>query len=95
MVDPLQEVADKMDLDRTDEIFDVTIKRTGYKDEKVLLSGDDEIKKAKIVIAAGNLHVKSAQTKATALRFIGYQNSIRATKDAIFRRVRNSRKHGE
>ena len=84
-----QYIADKMELDRTDEIFDVLIGRSSITDRSKGM-GEEEIKKIRTVIAAGNLHVATARSKMTALRFVGHQENQARLKEAVQRRVKDA-----
>lgn len=84
-----QYIADKMELDRTDEIFDVLIHRSAIKDREQGM-GQEDIKKIKTVIAAGNLHISTARAKMTALKFVGHQENQARLKEAVQRRVKDA-----
>lgn len=90
----LSDVADKMDLERTGELFDITIARADFK-SKELFKDDNDIKKARVVVQMGNIHINTAKTKMSAIRLIGYQNNLSQLKHAVQRKVRNSRKYGK
>ncbi len=89
-----KEINDKLDLAKTEEIFDSLIKRSDIHNTAKDLDGA-ELQKVKAVVAGGNLHVKTAQIKIAAIRLAGFRDGIRDTKLAVQRRVRNARKYGK
>ena len=90
----LSDVAEKMDLERTNELFDITIARADFK-SKEPFKDDNDIKKARVVVQMGNIHINTAKTKMSAIRLIGYQNNLSQLKNAVQRKVRNARKYGK
>lgn len=92
MENSLKKIEEIMDTDRTNGLFDSSIKRSGalIGEEYTL----DDLKKMKIVLGAGNLHVNTAKTKMGAIKLLGYRNSLDETKKAVERKIRNSRKYG-
>lgn len=86
-----KKISDSMDLSKTEGIFDSLIVRSRIND-KSLPFDDAEIKKAKAVIGAGNLHVSSARVKVGALRLVGYTDSLAKLKIAVERKSRNARR---
>lgn len=86
-----KDLAGSMDLSRTGEIFDSLIHRSKIHD-KALPFDEAEIKKAKAVLGAGNLHVNSARVKIGALRLVGYRENLGRLQAAIERKSRNARK---
>ena len=94
MKSKVDDVIEKMDLDRTNKVFNQTIEKTGYNGSKPM---DDEleVKKARILIAAGNLHVHTAKTAISAIRLSGYRSDMEGIKNAVQKKVRNSRKYAE
>lgn len=91
--DQLQEIADRLDLTRTDKILETMIDRSDfYNKEKFDENGD--IKKARLVVGAGNLHINTARAKLGALRMVGYQDNLGKLKATVQKRVRNERKYG-
>ena len=93
MNDDLKMVNEKLDINRTDQIFDSIIHRAKVNDRSAPMN-DDELKKVNAVIKAGNLHVNTAKTKVSVFRFIGYRDNQEKIKLAIDRKVRNMRKYG-
>lgn len=85
---PLEE---SMDLTRTDELFNSSIKRAGSNEEGKYT--EEDIKKQRVVIGFGNLHIKTAQTKISAIRLTGYRDNIKQLKNNVVRKYRNARKY--
>ncbi len=85
-----KEIADALDLGKTSEIFDSLIRRSDINGKASF--NEEEVKKAKAVLSAGNLHVKSAQVKLGALRLVGHFENTKALKIAIERNARSARK---
>ncbi len=91
MEDEFKDIAKKLDLQRTDELFDITITRADYKTKKLFT--DDDVKIARLVIQAGNLHVNSAKVKLGALRLVGYRDTSKQLEKTIAKKARNARKY--
>lgn len=89
MKDKLKEVADHMDLGRTEELFDITIRRADFK-SKDPFNGDEDIRKAGLVVKMGNVHINTAKTKISAIRMIGYIDNTRKLTLAVKRRTRRA-----
>ncbi len=92
-MDEIKKLGDQMNLDRTEGLFDASIKKA-----KALETAEytpDDIKKSRLVIGFGNLHLNTARTKLSAIRFLGYQNNLKAIKDAVERKQRDSNKYPE
>ncbi len=87
------DIEGKMDLTKTEQIFDSLIKRSGINDTTKSLD-DAEIRKVKTVLGGGNLHIRTAQIRVTLLRLAGFRDGIRQTKLAVQKKVRNARKYG-
>lgn len=80
-----------MDLKKTEELFDKSIERG-----ESLKGGsytDKDIKNQRLVLGFGNLHINTAKVKMAAVRFLGYRDAMQKTKNAVERKVRNSRKY--
>jgi hypothetical protein len=90
----INDVSDVMDVNRTDELFDIAITRTEFK--KPGSMDEMDIKKANIMIKVGNLHINTAKTKLGAIRIAGYLDNNRALTMKIKRKTRASlRKRAE
>lgn len=90
--DLINEIGDKMDLDRTNELFNSSIKRSDtYRKE---LYTEDDIRKQRVILGYGNLHVKTAQVKMGLERMKGYRVNTEALKKAVDRKIRNKNKYG-
>lgn len=88
----IKKIDDVMDLDRTDKLFSSSIDKAGS-----LTKGEyreEDIKKQRLVIGFGNLHVNTAKVKMSAVRLMGYRDNLAKLKQNIGRKVRNSRKYG-
>lgn len=90
----LQEVVKQMDLARTDALFDATLEKVKALDDTIPYDTELEVKKGRLAIAAGNIHVNSAKVKLGALRLLGYRDSLRKTKLAVQRKFRNEQRSG-
>ena len=86
-------IIEKMDLERTDKLFDSLISRSKVHSEKPL--GKQETTNARVVIASGNLHVSTARAKLTAIKLAGHLDESRQIKSAVERRVRDAYKPTE
>lgn len=87
----LNEVKDILDLDRTNELFDSSIKSADSKSGKAYTK--DSVKEAKVALGFGNLHINTAKIKTQILRMIGFKNNISQIKSNIERQIRNSKKY--
>lgn len=88
----LEKVDELMDLDRTDELFNSSIKRSGSHDTEPY--GEEDIKKQRLVVGFGNLHINTAKVKLGVARMKGYLDSTKSLKKAVDRKVRNNNKYG-
>lgn len=88
----LKQVDDKLNLDRTDKLFDSSISRSGSNDQSKYT--DEDIKKQRLVIGFGNLHVNTAKLKVSVVRMRGYRDNVTNLKRAVDRKVRKERKYG-
>lgn len=86
-----KEIADKMNLDRTDAVFDALVKRSKITDTSLPLD-EMGIKQTRAVISSGNLHVATARAKLSALKIVGYRDNMDKLKHAVEARVRRARK---
>lgn len=91
-MDELKKVDDKLSMDRTDELFDSAIKRSGANNRNSDYTEDD-IKKQRLVIGFGNLHINTARAKLSIVRMRGYQSANRGLKQSVDRRLRNAKKY--
>ncbi len=89
----LDKIVSKMDLDRTDEMFSSLIDRSKVNEKGDL--NEDGIKRAKVVIASGNLHVATAKVQLGAIKLAGYRDNMKGLKLAVQKRARNARKNGQ
>lgn len=85
------DISVKMNLERTDEIFNSLISRSNINDKSAKFD-EDAIKAAKAVLASGNLHVKTAAVKLGAIKLAGYYTNMERLKTAIEKRARNARR---
>lgn len=88
----LTKLVEQLNTDRTDEIFDSMIVRSDINNKKNALD-ENAVKQARVVIGAGNLHVNTSRAKMTAIRMVGYTDSLTKTKLAIKRKLRNKAKY--
>lgn len=90
MSDSLKQIEEVMNLERTDQLFDATIKSANA------LSGNpftkESVKEMSVVVSSGKLHVSTANAKLNAVKMVGYINGIRSTKNAVDRRIRSIRR---
>ena len=92
MKEIVKDIVGKMDLDRTDKLFDASITSADSLSKEPYT--EDSIKKQRLVIGFGNLHVNSAKVKLGAIRMNGYVDSTKSLKRAVDRKVRNAAKYG-
>ncbi len=83
---------DLMDLERTDKLFNSAIERSDS--HSSVKYTEEDIKKQRVVIGFGNLHIGTAKVKLGMERMRGYRDSIRGIKQSIDRKVRNKNKYG-
>jgi len=86
------ELQGALNLERTNELFDASIKRSGAKGTTEY--NEEDIKKQRIVIGYGNLHLNTAKTKISASRMTGYRDGLDGAKRSVDRKVRNNLKFG-
>lgn len=91
--DAVQELNKTLDVKRTDELFDASIKSADALAGR--LYDENSLKAARMTVNFGNLHVNTAKTKLSAVRLIGYRNEANKLKQNIDRKIRNGRKYGE
>ncbi len=84
----LEEIEVKMDLERTDQLFSSAIKSAGALEGQRYT--EDSLKQMRAVMGAGNLHINSAKVKLGAIRLMGYVAGVRATSNAVSRKVRDA-----
>jgi len=87
----LEKINDKLDLNRTDELFDSSIGKS-----EALSRGKydkESLKAAKTCLGFGNLHVNTAKVKIATLKIIGYRDQVTRLKQNVDRKLRNSRKY--
>lgn len=88
----VEKVVEVLDTDKTAHLFEVSIKKANALDAAPYT--EDSLRAARMNINYGNLHVNTAKTKLSAIRLVGYQNSLSTTKKAVERKIRNQRKYG-
>jgi len=77
-----------MDVGRTNGLFDASINRAeSLKKEPYT---EEDIKKQRLVIGFGNLHINTAKTKLSAVRMFGYRNTQRLLKEAVQKKIRKA-----
>lgn len=85
----VKETVDALDLTRTGEMFDSLITRSKVND-KTRGIDEDERKNIHMTIRSGNLHVKTAGAKITAIRLSGYRSNMEQLKLAVERRAKDA-----
>jgi hypothetical protein len=89
----LEKVDDKLDLDRTNKLFDTSIiKADAFSKDKYTVQS---LKEARQVATFGNLHLNSAKAKISVIRLMGYKNEIDNVKKSVSRKIRNAKKYGK
>lgn len=88
----VEKIEKHLDLDRTNDLFDVAITRSGAKKSNNEWNEED-LKKQKLLVGFGNLHINTAKAKITAIRMIGYVQGLVGVKKAVERKTRNKRKY--
>lgn len=85
----MRKVADQMNLDRTEGIFESLIDRSKILDRSIPLD-ESALKNTRAVLASGNLHVKTAVARISALRFAGYRENMGRLKLAVEKKAREA-----
>ena len=88
-----EEINQSMDLSRTNQLFDAAIHSGDSLSGKPY--NEEAVKAQRIVLGFGNLHVKSAQTKLSAIRLTGYRNELNNLRHNVQKKVRQMVKSTE
>jgi hypothetical protein len=89
----LEEVDGKLDLNRTNKLFDTSIvKANAFSKEPYTVQS---LKEARQVATFGNLHLNSAKAKVSVIRLMGYKDEMRSLKKNVSRKIRNAKKYGK
>lgn len=87
-----KEIADKMNLTTTENVFEALVHRSKITDRSVPFD-EIAIKQSRAVIAGGNLHVATARAKMSALKIVGYHDNLEKLKMSVQKKSRNARKY--
>lgn len=86
----VERIVEVLDVDRTNELFEAGITRSDALSTEQF--NESNLKGFKAALGAGNLHVNTARAKMSAIRLVGYRDSLAAMKGAIKKKVRSSLK---
>jgi len=86
----LRNVDKFLNIDRTDQLFNVAIKKADSLNTN--LYDNHSIRANKLALGFGNLHINTAKTKIQAIRLIGYKDNSAGLIRSVKRKIRSSRK---
>lgn len=92
MTDTFQNIDEVMDVSRTNDLFDSSIKRSGANSDEKYSEAD--LKQMRTIIGFGNLHINTAKVKLGVARLRGYRDNVSKMKQSIDRKIRNKNKYG-
>jgi hypothetical protein len=87
----LKHIDSKLDLERTDKLFDASIAKANAFSKDPYT--EKSLKEARAVSTFGNLHLNSAKVKVSVIRLIGYRDELNNLKNNVQKKIRGVRKY--